>query len=82
MGRNPQIARGEALADGALGVEIYPAIAPQEGEIVIKKHRYSAFYGTDLEIVLRNLGVRTVVITGVTTENCCHATARRLLPRL
>jgi ureidoacrylate peracid hydrolase len=74
--RNPQIARGEALADGGPGVEIYPAIAPQDGEIVIKKHRFSAFYGTDLEIVLRSLGVRTVVITGVTTENCCHATAR------
>ena len=32
--------------------------------------------GTDLDIVRRGLGVRTVVITGVTTENCCHATAR------
>src|SRR5829696_2899587 len=40
------------------------------------KHRFSAFYGTDLEIILRGLGVTTVVITGVTTENCCHATAR------
>src|SRR5919107_1493056 len=44
--------------------------------VVITKHRYSAFYGTDLEIILRGLGVTTVVIAGVTTENCCHATAR------
>jgi biuret amidohydrolase len=70
------IARGDALADGTPGVAIFPAIAPRDGEIVITKHRFSAFYGTDLEIILRGLGVTTVVITGVTTENCCHATAR------
>jgi ureidoacrylate peracid hydrolase len=76
LSRNPQIARGAVLVDGEPGVEIVPEIAPQADEIVIKKHRYSAFYGTDLEIILRGLGVTTVVIAGVTTENCCHATAR------
>jgi ureidoacrylate peracid hydrolase len=50
-------------------------------EIIVKKHRYSAFYGTDLEIILRGLGIDTVVIAGVTTENCCHATARDALFR-
>ena len=65
--------------EGTPGVEIYPEIAPRDGELVIRKHRYSAFYGTDLEIVLRGLGVTTVVITWVTTENCCHATARDAL---
>jgi nicotinamidase-related amidase len=72
----PEIASGAILADGSPGAEIHPAIAPLPSEVVIKKHRYSAFYGTDLEIVLRGLGVDTVVIAGVTTENCCHATAR------
>lgn len=72
----PPIASRAGLVDGELGVEIYPEIAPQPDEITVKKHRYSAFYGTDLEIVLRGLGADTVVITGVTTENCCHATAR------
>ena len=61
---------------GSPGVAIFPEIAPRDDEIVITKHRFSAFYGTDLEIILRGLGVTTVVITGVTTENCCHATAR------
>ena len=60
---------------------IFPEIAPRDGEIVIKKHRYSAFYGTDLEIILRGLGVTTVVIAGVSTDNCCHATARDALFR-
>ena len=78
---NPTIGRGKALVDGTPGVAIFPEVAPRDGEIVITKHRYSAFYGTDLEIVLRGLGVTTVVIAGVTTENCCHATARDALFR-
>ena len=49
------------LVDGESGVEIYPEIAPQADELVIKKRRYSAFYGTDLEIVLRGRGVETVI---------------------
>jgi nicotinamidase-related amidase len=72
---------GQALAEGTPGVAIFPEIAPHDGEIVIPKHRYSAFYGTDLEIVLRGLGVTTVVISGVSTDNCCHATARDALFR-
>jgi biuret amidohydrolase len=76
LGHAPPIARRDALVAGSAGAAIFPEIAPHEGEIVISKHRFSAFYGTDLEIILRGLGVTTVVITGVTTENCCHATAR------
>ena len=76
LGHAPAIARRDALVAGSTGAAIFPEIAPHDGEIVIKKHRFSAFYGTDLEIILRGLGVTTVVITGVTTENCCHATAR------
>jgi biuret amidohydrolase len=72
----PPIESRAGLVDGTSGIEIYPDVAPTKDDIVIKKHRYSAFYGTDLEIVLRGMGVDTVIITGVTTENCCHATAR------
>jgi ureidoacrylate peracid hydrolase len=72
----PPIASRAGLVDGEPGIDIYPEIAPRADEIVVKKHRYSAFFGTDLEIVLRGLGIDTVVISGVTTENCCHATAR------
>jgi ureidoacrylate peracid hydrolase len=81
LAANPIVGRGRALVEGTPGVAIFPEIAPRDGEIVITKHRFSAFYGTDLEIILRGLGVTTVVITGVTTENCCHATARDALFR-
>src|SRR5438270_7975882 len=73
---HPPIANRNALVDGTPGVEIYPELAPRAGEHVVKKHRYSGFFGTDLDIILREWGVDTVLISGTTTENCCHATAR------
>jgi nicotinamidase-related amidase len=73
---HPPIANRAALVDGTPGVEIYPELAPRPGEHVIKKHRYSGFFGTDLDIILREWGVDTVIVSGTTTENCCHATAR------
>ncbi len=72
---HPPIAHRAALVDGTPGVDIYPELAPAPGEHVIKKHRYSGFFGTDLDIILREWGVDTVIISGTTTENCCHATA-------
>jgi nicotinamidase-related amidase len=73
---HPPIANRAALVDGTPGVDIYPELAPAPGEHIIKKHRYSGFYGTDLDIILREWSVDTVIISGTTTENCCHATAR------
>jgi biuret amidohydrolase len=70
------IANRDALVDGTSGVDIYPELAPAPGEHVIKKHRYSGFFGTDLDIILREWGTDTVIVCGTTTENCCHATAR------
>jgi biuret amidohydrolase len=62
--------------DGTSGVEIFADLAPAPGEHIIKKHRYSAFFATDLDLILREWGITTVIISGTTTENCCHATAR------
>jgi ureidoacrylate peracid hydrolase len=69
-------AGSDGLIDGAQGAEIHPGLAPEDGDLVVPKYRYSAFYGTDLDRRLRDLGIDTVIIGGVTTENCCHATAR------
>lgn len=70
------IAERSSLVDGTEGVEIFNDLAPAPGEHVIKKHRYSAFFATDLDLILREWGITTVIISGTTTENCCHATAR------
>ena len=75
----PPIANRASLVDGTKGVEIFGELAPATGEHVIKKHRYSAFFATDLDMILRGMGITTVVVSGTTTENCCHATARDAL---
>ena len=72
----PPIADGSALVDDTQGVEIFGDLAPAPGEHVVKKHRYSAFFATDLDLILREWGNESVIISGTTTENCCHATAR------
>jgi len=55
---------------------ISPPFAPLATETVIRKSRYSAFVGTDLEKRLRRQGISGVVITGVVTHLCCESTAR------
>ena len=72
----PPIADRSSLVDGTPGAEIFKDLMPAPGEHIIKKHRYSAFFATDLDLILREWGITTVVISGTTTENCCHATAR------
>ena len=49
---------------------------PKEGEIVVKKHHYNAFYNTDLNIILQAAEIDTVAITGVCTDVSCLYTAR------
>jgi nicotinamidase-related amidase len=62
--------------EGSPESEVHPEIAPQPGEKEVLKHRYSAFYNTDLETILRCLKVEDLVITGIMTNMCCESTAR------
>lgn len=62
--------------EGSPESEVVGELAPRQGEKVIYKHRYSAFYNTDLETVLRCLGVRDIVVSGIMTNLCCESTAR------
>ncbi len=62
--------------EGDWGAEIIPQLAPREGELVLTKHRYSAFIDTQLAAYLRNIGVTTALITGVGTNGCVESTAR------
>jgi nicotinamidase-related amidase len=72
----PEIKMRKSLIRGTPGVEICRALRPRRNERIIWKHRYSAFYNTDLEIVLRGMGVTDLIITGVLTNVCCESTAR------
>lgn len=69
--------RTGALAEDSKEADIYEELSPQPGERVIStKHTFSSFIGTDLDYVLRDLGVRTVIICGTSTDVCCESTAR------
>ena len=65
-----------ACLEGSPESEIDDDIAPLANEKIILKHRYSAFYNTDLETILRCLKIEDLVITGVMTNMCCESTAR------
>ncbi|WP_037344892.1 cysteine hydrolase family protein [Sciscionella sediminilitoris] len=70
----PAVAERTALIDGTPGTELYADLDRSPEEPVLAKTRYSAFHGTDLRD--RLAGVRTLVLCGVTTEDCVQATAR------
>jgi len=56
--------------------EILKELAPLPGEVVLRKKRYSAFFGTGLDERLRASGVSDLLIGGVMTNLCCETTAR------
>lgn len=61
---------------GTRGHEFIEELRPGDGELVVRKYRSSAFWGTNLELLLRSNGIRTVVVAGCTTEGCVESTAR------
>lgn len=59
---------------GALSEEFPQELTPEEKDYVIVKPRWSAFFGTELDLILRRLQIKTVVLTGTTTPNCVRTT--------
>ena len=64
------------LQEESKGSTIHDSIAPQSTDTVIKKRRYDAFIGTELESLLRTKGVENIIITGTMSNICCESTAR------
>jgi len=72
----PGIREMQGLIDGTWDAEIVPGLSPLPGEQVVTKRRYSGFFQTDLEMLLRQQQVDTVAIAGVSTNVCVESTAR------
>ena len=65
----------EGAQRSTLALNLPGGMSARPGEIVVRKTRPNAFMGTGLDVVLRQRGVHTTIVTGITTEGCVDATA-------
>ncbi len=74
--RHDSLNPASLLKEGKPGFEFKNAVTPSRGEKIITKHVHSAFIGTNLESMLRDLGSKELFIAGLTTDHCVSSTAR------
>ena len=75
MRARPEL-QGTLLAKGGWDFELVDALAPQPGDIVLHKTRYSAFFNSQLDSTLRSRGIRNIVFVGIATNVCVESTLR------
>jgi ureidoacrylate peracid hydrolase len=75
MRKRPELA-GTLLAKGGWDYEILDSLAPQDVDIIVPKPRYSAFFNTNFDSLLRSRGIRNLMFTGVATNVCVESTLR------
>lgn len=75
MRRQPDL-QGKLLAKGGWDYALVDALAPQPGDMVIAKSRYSGFFNTGIDSFLRSRGIRTLVFTGIATNVCVESSLR------
>ena len=75
MRQRPEL-QGKLLAKGGWDYQLVDELTPQEGDIVLPKPRYSGFFNTPLDSILRSRGIRPLVFTGIATNVCVESTLR------
>lgn len=74
FGRELDGDEGIHCVEGTAATELWPTLQPGLGDYYVPKRRYSAFFGTDMDILLRGLGAETLVLIGSLTDVCIHYT--------
>ena len=74
LGRERDNEIHEHCMEGSWGEKMIQGMEPEDSDYHIVKRRYSAFMGTELEIILKGMGIETLIITGVATDACVGAT--------
>ncbi len=75
MRNHPEL-QGKLLAKGGWDYDLVDALKPQPGDIVLPKPRYSGFFNTPLDSMLRSRGIRHLIFTGIATNVCVESTLR------
>jgi ureidoacrylate peracid hydrolase len=75
MRARPEL-HGKLLSRGGWDYELVETLKPHPGDVVLPKTRYSGFYNSQLDSVLRSRGVRTIVLVGIATNVCVESTLR------
>ena len=76
----PPVKRG-LLNKGAESAALHEGLVVDPRDVLLEKPRYGAFYGTDLELILRARRLDTIIISGISTTTCCDTTAREAMAR-
>ena len=72
----PSGVRSQALIRDTWNTEILWELAPKAGDTVLFKHRFSGFYQTELDVILKEMGIKHLIFTGCTTSVCVESTIR------
>ncbi|MCF5354296.1 isochorismatase family protein, partial [Pseudomonas syringae] len=75
MRKRPEL-EGQLLAKGGWDYQLVDELTPQPGDIVVPKIRYSGFFNSSFDSVLRSRGIRNLVFTGIATNVCVESTLR------
>ena len=81
FGETSPSARAGILNRDAPSAQLDPEVEVRDGDLILDKPRFGAFFRTDLEPILRERGIDTLIIGGVATNVCCETTAREAMQR-
>lgn len=71
----------EHTIEGTPGIEIIEELAPGHDDLIVKKRRYNCFLGTELELLLKELAIDTLLVAGVSSDVCVHWTVGEAFQR-